>query len=92
MYAWHLFLSNLFLINIERSFDIDLYAILNEIVSKKQDRNKIVWKEMIWLNITPAAKVFRKNVRSFSGHLKSTNAGQKQSESLGIMCSFQIWT
>jgi hypothetical protein len=45
---------------------------------------------MIWLNITPAAKVFRKNVRSFSGHFKSTNSGQKKSESLGILCSFQI--
>jgi hypothetical protein len=37
---------------------------------------------MIWSNITPAAKVFRKNVLSFSGHLKSTNASQKQLESL----------
>jgi hypothetical protein len=47
---------------------------------------------MIWLNMTPAAKVFRKNVRSFSGHLKSTNASQKQLESHRILCSFQIWT
>jgi hypothetical protein len=44
MYAWHLFLSNLSSINIERSFDIDLYAILTEIVSKKQDSKKIVRK------------------------------------------------
>jgi hypothetical protein len=44
MYAWHLFLSNLSLINIERSFDIDLYAILTEIVSKKQDRKKKILK------------------------------------------------
>jgi hypothetical protein len=43
---------------------------------------------MIWLNITPAAKVFRKNVHSFSGYLKSTNAGQKQLESLRILCLF----
>ncbi len=42
--------------------------------------------------MTPAAKVFRKSVRSFSGHLKSTDAGQKQFESLRIVCSFQIWT
>jgi hypothetical protein len=44
MYAWHLFLSNLSLINIERNFDIDLDAILTEIVSRKQDRKKLFWK------------------------------------------------
>jgi hypothetical protein len=41
MYARHLFLSNLSLINIERSFDIDLDAIVSEFVSEKQDRKKI---------------------------------------------------
>jgi hypothetical protein len=40
MYAWHLFLLNLSLKNIKRSFDIDFDAILTEIVSKKHDRNK----------------------------------------------------
>ena len=34
-------LSNLSLINIERSFDINLDAIVTEFVSKKQDRKKI---------------------------------------------------
>jgi hypothetical protein len=44
MYAWHLFLSNLSLINIKRSFDIDLDAILSEIVSKKTRQKKNILK------------------------------------------------
>jgi hypothetical protein len=40
-----LILFSLSLINIECSFHIDLYAILTEIVSKKQDRKKIFENE-----------------------------------------------
>jgi hypothetical protein len=44
MYAWHLLLSNWFIINIERSFDIDLDAIVTEFLSKEQDTKKNILK------------------------------------------------
>jgi hypothetical protein len=38
--------------------------------------------------LTPVTKVFRQNVRSFSGDLKATNASQKQLVRLRIFCVF----
>jgi hypothetical protein len=57
--------------------------------STLETRLGIYWRILL---LIPVTKVFRQNVRSFSGHLNVSNASQKQVVSVRILCSFRIWT
>jgi hypothetical protein len=43
------------------------------------------------MDITPVAKVFRQNIRSFFGYLKETNDNKNYFDTIKILCSLIIY-